>query len=63
MKKILTDAAAIGNAAARTLNFKWRPSDGGYYYPNSTWTNPLFLGGYNLETPPPEVSADGAITP
>ena len=28
-KKILTDAAAIGNAAARTLNFKWRPSDGG----------------------------------
>ena len=32
MKKILTDAAAIGNAAARTLNFKWRPSDGGYFY-------------------------------
>ena len=63
MKKILTDAAAIGNAAARTLNFKWRPSDGGYYYPNSTWFNPLFLGGYNMETPPPEVSADGVITP
>ena len=63
MKKILTDAAAIGNAAARTLNFKWRPSDGGYYYPNSTWFNPLFLGGYNMETPPPEVSADGVIMP
>jgi len=63
MKKILTDAAAIGNAAARTLNFKWRPSDGGYYYENSTWFNPLFLGGYNMETPPPEVSADGVITP
>ena len=63
MKKILTDAAAIGNAAARTLNFKWRPSDGGYYYPNSTWFNPLFLGGYNMETPPPQVSADGVITP
>ena len=63
MKKILTDAAAIGNAAARTLNFRWRPSDGGYYYPNSTWFNPLFLGGYNMETPPPEVSADGVITP
>ncbi len=62
MKKILTDAAAIGNAAARTLNFKWRPSDGGYYYENSTWFNPLFLGGYNMETPPPEVSADGTIT-
>ena len=62
MKKILTDAAAIGTAAARTLNWNWRPSDGGYYYPNSTWFNPLFLGGYNMETPPPEVSADGAIT-
>ena len=62
MKKILTDAAAIGNAAARTLNFKWRSSDGGYYYPNSSWFNPLFLGGYNMETPPPEVSADGVIT-
>jgi hypothetical protein len=63
MKKILTDAAAIGNAAARTLNFRWRPTDGGYYYPNSTWFNPLFLGGYNMETPPPQVSADGVITP
>ncbi|KQV11313.1 hypothetical protein ASC97_15435 [Rhizobium sp. Root1203] len=62
MKKILTDAAAIGNAAARTLNFKWRPSDGGYYYPNSTWFNPLFLGGYDMETPPPEVSPEGAIS-
>jgi hypothetical protein len=63
MKKILTDAAAIGNAAARTLNFRWRPSDGGSYYPNSTWFNPLFLGGYNMETPPPQVSANGVITP
>ncbi|KQW34933.1 hypothetical protein ASD02_17120 [Ensifer sp. Root1252] len=62
MKKILTDAAAIGNAAARTLNFKWRPSDGGYYYPNSTWFNPLFLGGYDMETPPPEVSPEGVIS-
>ena len=25
--------------------------------PNSAWTNPLFVGGYNFETPPPEVSA------
>ncbi|MEN5315571.1 DUF1254 domain-containing protein [Pseudomonas koreensis] len=63
MKKILTDAAAIGTASARTLNWKWRPSDGGYYYENSTWFNPLFLGGYNMETPPPQVSADGTITP
>ena len=33
MKKILTDAAAIGTAAARTLNWKWRPSDGGLLLP------------------------------
>jgi hypothetical protein len=63
MKKILTDAAAIGNATARTLNWKWRRSDGGYYYENSNWFNPLFLGGYNFETPPPQVSPDGVITP
>ena len=63
MKKILTDAAAIGTAAARTLNWKWRPSDGGYYYEKSAWYNPLFIGGYNMETPPPQVSPDGVITP
>ena len=63
MKKILTDAAAIGNAAARTLNFKWRASDvGGYYYKDSAWFNPLFIGGYNMETPPPQVSPEGVIT-
>jgi hypothetical protein len=63
MKKILTDAAAIGTAAARTLNWKWRPSDAGYYYENSAWFNPLFLGGYNFEVPPPQVSPEGVITP
>ncbi len=63
MKKILTDAAAIGTAAARTLNWNDRPSEGGFYYPNSAWFNPLFIGGYNFETPPPQVSAEGVITP
>ena len=33
-----------------------------YYYPNSAWLSPLWVGGYNFETPPPEVSADGVIT-
>ena len=63
MKQILTDAAAIGTAAGRTLNWRSRPSDEFYYYPNSAWTNMLFVGGYNFETPPPKVSVDGAITP
>ena len=63
MKKILTDAAAIGTAAARTVNWRARPAEGWAYYPGSSWTsNALVLGGYNFETPPPEVSADGKIT-
>jgi len=62
MKKILTDAAAIGTASARTLGWLTRPAEGFYYYPDSAWTEPLFVGGYNFETPPPEVSADGNIT-
>jgi hypothetical protein len=62
MKKILTDAAAIGTAAARTLDWRPRPAEGFYYYPNSAWTEPLFVGGYNFETPPPEVGATGTIT-
>jgi hypothetical protein len=63
MKKILTDAAAIGSASARTLNWSARDSEGFAYYPNSAWINMLFVGGYNFETPPPKVSADGTITP
>src|SRR5208337_4198875 len=63
MKKILTDAAAIGAATARTLNWASRDSEGFYFYPNSAWMNMLFVGGYNFETPPPQVSADGVITP
>jgi hypothetical protein len=44
MKKILTDAAAIGNATARALTF--RPRDNAnYFYPGeSSWTEP-FVGG------------------
>ena len=56
MKQILTDAAAIGTAAGRTLCWKARPSEGWYYYPDSAWTNMLFAGGYTFETPPPEVA-------
>ncbi len=62
MKKILTDAAAIGTAAARTVDWRPRPAEGFSYYPNSAWTNMLWVGGYNFETPPPEVSATGTIT-
>jgi hypothetical protein len=62
MKKILIDAAAIGSATGRILNWRSRQSEGWYYYPGSNWMNMLFVGGYDFETPPPQVSADGKIT-
>ncbi len=59
MKKILTEAAALGNATSRTL-FLAPPRDAGwYYYPNSGWMNYLFLTGYEFETPIPEITASG----
>jgi hypothetical protein len=58
MRKILTDAAALGAAMARTLSFRPREAEGFAYYPNSRWFNPLWVGGYTFETPPPLVTAD-----
>ena len=63
MKKILTDAAAVGQAAGRVLN--WRPFDAHpewAYYPDSMWGNMLWEGGAFFETPPP-VFKDGEFTP
>ena len=63
MKKILTDAAAIGTAAARTLNLASAPGRGGSItIPTPPGRTRSSLGGYNFETPPPEVSATGTIT-
>jgi len=59
MKKILTDAANVGNATARMLNFSPRESEGINYYEGSQWTNMLFVGGYLFETPPPMLTKDG----
>jgi hypothetical protein len=63
MKKILTDAAAVGNAAGRVLN--WRPSESlaWTYYPNSSWANMLWQGGANFETPPPTITPEGFFKP
>ena len=47
MKKILTDAAAVGDATARAIMYRWRTPDG-YYYPNSAWRLG-FIGGYKFE--------------
>ena len=59
MKKILTDAAAVGNAAGRALNWRAAEYPGWAYYPGSMWANMLWQGGYNFETPPPMVTKEG----
>ncbi|WP_285671220.1 DUF1254 domain-containing protein [Paralimibaculum aggregatum] len=59
MRKILTEAVAVANATGRTLGFDPRDPDW-FWYENSQWWNPLFGGGYNFETPLPEITAEGA---
>ena len=43
MKRILSEAAAVGNATARALVFRSRIKEA-YFYPNSAWCTP-FVGG------------------
>ncbi|WP_417746952.1 DUF1254 domain-containing protein [Rosistilla oblonga] len=62
-KRILSDAAAIGNAAGRVLNWRYAAIHPDWaYYPNSQWGNMLFEGGAFFETPPPAY-ADGMFKP
>jgi hypothetical protein len=46
MKKILTEAAAVGNATSRAILFRTRMKEA-YYYPNSAWVT-TFAGGYEF---------------
>ena len=59
MRKILSDAVAVGNATARTVAFDPREEEGWAYYPGSAWFNMLFEGGYEFVTPPPMITAKG----
>ena len=59
LQSILSDAAAIGNAMSRTIGTRPREAEGFNYYPDSSWSNPLFVGGYEFMTPPPEVTKEG----
>jgi hypothetical protein len=64
MKKILTDAAAIGNAAGRCLNWRYAPAHPDWsYYPGSMWGNMLWEGGAFFETPPPKFTKEGMFKP
>jgi len=63
MKKILTDAAAVGNAAGRVLNWRSAEIPGWAYYPDSMWASMLWQGGYDFENPPPAFTAQGFFKP
>ncbi len=60
MKRIMTEAAALGNATSRSVFMKPRELTEWAYYPGSSWFNPLFLSGYEFETPIPEITREGA---
>jgi hypothetical protein len=63
MKKILSDAAAVGNAFGRALNWRFAQAHPDWaYYPDSHWGNMLFEGGALFETPPP-LFEDGMFKP
>ena len=53
MKKILTEAAAVGDATARSLTYKSRLKDA-FLYTNSAWVTPFIGGSYKFEQ-------DGAV--
>jgi len=64
MKKILGDAAAVGNAAGRVLNWRALLAHPEWaYYPGSNWANMLFEGGAFFETPPPLFTKEGMFKP
>jgi hypothetical protein len=64
MKKILTDAAAVGNATGRMLNWRYSVSHPEWaYYPGSMWSTMLWEGGASFETPPPEFTREGMFKP
>jgi hypothetical protein len=64
MKKILVDAAAVGNATGRLLNWRYAVSHPDWsYYPGSMWGSMLWEGGANFETPPPEFTKEGMFKP
>ena len=56
MKKILTEAAEVGNATVRAITYKMREKEN-YLYENSAWRN-LFIGGYKFESQPDVLNLD-----
>ena len=64
MKQILTDDAAVGNAAGRALNWRFSQAHPDWaYYLDSMWGNMLWEGGASFETPPPAFTKEGMFKP
>src|SRR4029450_3433237 len=59
MRKIMTRAPPVANAASRTLFMSPRDPSW-FYYPGSSWWNYLFETGYQFETPIPLITREGA---
>jgi hypothetical protein len=60
MRRILAEAAALGNATSRAISFSARDGEGFRYYgERSAWMNPLFAGGCDFLRPPPLVTPEG----
>ncbi|WP_225849868.1 DUF1254 domain-containing protein [Streptomyces sp. HPF1205] len=63
MREILAEAAAVGNATARTLACRPRPAEGAHYYgPRSQWLNGLLVSGHDFMTPPADITDRGVET-
>jgi len=59
MQKILTEAAAVGDATARAIAFSMRQKEA-YYYADSSWQLP-FIGGYKFQTQRDVLNLDAYI--
>jgi len=59
MKKILTEAAAVGDATSRAIAFRMREKEA-FYYAGSSWQLP-FVGGYKFQTQRDVLNMDAYI--
>ncbi|MBX9652809.1 DUF1254 domain-containing protein [bacterium] len=58
MKKILAEAAKVGDATARAIGYRMRQKEA-YFFDNRKWMRP-FIGGYKFETQPGVANLDSA---
>ena len=60
LRAILDEAAAVGNAASRTVGMGAHPTERFRFYDgDTTWWSMLFVGGFDFTNPPPMITADG----